>query len=260
MNTLRTLAGMALLSSLAAPAFARDAHWYGQIGAWAYDLRGSVSDVSRLDFQDDLGLRPRDRGEFLLGYQPGSRDPRWLPGVELDYLRLSADGEQQLSGLALPGLGTPPLFGELPLLEGNTAQTTARIQALEARLDWPWQLGDLLLGAGLHLTRLDGRIVVADADTGASNRQPVDEIFPSLSLSASWQPLETLRFSLRGHYVQYRQDRAQGLEASAYWRLFGPIGLEAGWRQRVYKVSSDDYLIDARLSGARLGLRLELAR
>lgn len=260
MNNLRALAYIGLLTVVAAPALAHDARWYGQVGAWGYDLHGSVTDQSRLDFQRDLGLQPKDRGDYLLGYLPGHRDPRWLPGVELGYMQLNADGLQQLSGLELPGIGTPPLFGDLPLFDGNTAQTSVRIHSLEARLDWPWQVGDLLLGAGLHLTRLDGLIVVADADTGASNRQTVNEIFPSLSLSASWQPIDTLRLSLRGHYVQYQQDRAQGLEASLLWQMLGPIGLEAGWRQRLYKVSSDDYLIDARLSGARLGLRLELPR
>lgn len=257
--TLRKLICGALLP-VTTTAWAAEARWWAQFGAWDYVARGSVTDQTRLDLQDDLGLRSQDRGDYQLGYQPGYLSRRWLPRLELGYVHLAAQGRQELSGLELPGPGLPPLFGGLPLLNGNTAKTSADLDDLEMRAQWPWQLGSLLLGAGLNLSRLEGLIVVADADTGASNRQRVDEVFPSLSLGADWQPWDWLSLSLRGDYVQYQGDRAQGLEASALWRIHGPISLEAGWRQRAYKIESDDYLVDARLSGARLGLRFELRR
>lgn len=257
MNTLRSLICIVLWPA-SGLAWAAEASWYGQLGIWDYVARGSVTDQSRLDLQDDLGLRSQDLGDYLLGFRPGSPDRRWLPGLELSYVHLAAEGSQELSGLELPGPGLPPLFGGLPLLDGGTAQSTAEIDDLEVRAHWPWQLGSLMLGTGLNLTWLNGLIVVADADTGEADRQHIDQIFPSLSLSASWQPWDALRLSLSGSYLQYQGDRAQSLEASAHWRFYGPVGLEAGWRQRAYKVESGEYLVDARLSGARLGLRVEL--
>lgn len=245
---------------LVPPLHAAEGYVYGLLGSWSYVPRGTVTSGSQLDFQRDLGLKTEDRREYLLGYQPASTDPRWLPSVDLAVLRLSARGSQQIAGIEAPLPGLAPVFGLLPLPDGTTAEASASIDDLEARLHWPWQWRSLVLSGGVTLSYLAGEVIVADAETGERDQERIQELFPQPGLGLAWQPLASLRLSLRGDYVQYQKNRAQALEASLFWRLLGPVGLEAGWRQRRFKVESGDYLLDTRLSGYRIGLRFEIPR
>ena len=110
----------------------------------------------------------------------------------------------------------------------------------------------------MTLAWLDGDVRVADASSGASRTQSLSEVFPLLSAAVEWQPIESLRLSLRGDYIQYQDDAADSLEATVFWKMLGPVGLEAGYRQRHYRVKDSRTDIDARLAGARVGIRLEL--
>jgi hypothetical protein len=249
-----SLPTIALTLLAAAPAGAADGYWYGMLGGWSYQARGSVTNGAPLDFQRDLGLHSTDRADYGFGFAPSSRQSGWLPTVDLGYVHIGERGLQQVR--------TPLVFGLLAL--DSEVETSTDVDDLQLALRWPWRIGKFRLDSGLNLTRLDGEVIVADADTGQRNRQPVDEIFPSPSLALAWQPLRSLRLSLRGDYISYQGQRAQTLEAGAYWQMLGPIGLELGWRQRRYKVESENefgpYLLDARLSGVRFGLRFEIPR
>lgn len=250
--TLRRLIALVPLLVAASPAAAGGGHWYGTMGGWSYEARGSVTNLSVLDFQRDLGLDTNDRAEYGLGFVPSREQSAWLPTVDVGFIHIGQRGQQQVS--------TPLLFG-LVLLQGE-AESSADVDDLQLALRWPWRWGQFRLDSGINLTRLHGEVIVADADTGQRNRQPIDEIFPSPSLRLAWQPLNALRLSLRADYIEYQNQRAQTLDAGLSWQMLGPVGLEAGWRQRRYRVDSRNefgpYLLDARLSGVRFALRFEI--
>ena len=233
---------------------AQDGHAYGLVGAWTYQARGSVvNNGAPLDFERDLGLEGSKYGDLALGFLPASRQSRWLPAVSLGYTHFVERGLQQVQ--------TPVLFGLLTL--DGEAESSADVDDLQLSLRWPWRITPALrLEGGVNLTRLDGAVIVTDVESGQRNRQPVDEIFPAPSLALAWNPLPALRLRARADYVEYQGQRAQTLEADAYWRMLGPVGLEAGWRQRRYKVETTNefgpYRLDARLSGLRIGVRFEL--
>ena len=250
-HTLGFAVSLGLFSTAAS---ASGGYWYGMMGGWVYQARGSVTNVEQLDFQRDLGLRSTDRGDLAMGFAPSRQQSRWVPTVDVSYIHIGERGVQQLD--------TPLLFGLVVLQD--EAESSTDVDDLQLALRWPWRLGSVRIDSGLNLTRLKGEVIVSDVDTGQRNRQPVNEIFPSPSLALAWQPLNGLRFSLRGDYIEYQGQRAQTLEAGACWQMLGPVGLELGWRQRRYKVDSVNefgpYLLDARLSGVRFGLRFEIPR
>ena len=251
----RLLAALAAVATVAAtPVRAQDGHVYGFVGAWTYQARGSVENNGPpLDFERDLGLEGRKYGDLALGFLPASRQSAWLPAMSLGYTHFIERGVQQVQ--------TPILFG-LVTLDGE-AESSADVDDLQLSLRWPWRITPALrLEGGINITRLDGAVIVTDVDSGQRNRQPVDEIVPAPSLAIAWNPLPALRLRARADYVTYQGQQAQTLEADAYWQMFGPVGLEAGWRQRRYHVETSNefgpYRLDARLSGLRIGVRFEL--
>lgn len=242
--------GMALagLVVLALPAQALDCNI--ALGGWGYGLKGNVVNGGEpLDFQRDLDLKGTARQQYALGCAPAQSG--WLPALAADYVRIGARGRQNISATTR--------FGVLQVSPATTAITSAEVNDLEFSARWGWQPGfaDLRLLAGIGLTRLDGLVVVADANSGERQQQTVDQTFPLLSLGAVWQPTKLIALRLNGEYISYKGDTAQGLEALASWQFLGPLGLEAGWRMRRYAVSNNSFSFDARLSGARVGMRFE---
>lgn len=216
------------------------------IGGWAYDISGTTTTTTttteRYNLKDDLGLKVSDRKSYALGYTPAGSG--WVPALEFDYVHVAAEGMQTVS---------TGLLGGSTVVDNRTD-----VDDYELTLRWPWQRGDFTLAGGLTLAALNGVVVVADADTGQQQTQKVDEIFPRLSLALAWQPLPSLRFSLSGDYVQYNDNRADALEARVFWKCLGPIGLEGGYRQRRYKIRDPMNDLDARVAGARIGVRMDL--
>jgi len=42
------------------------------------------------------------------------------------------------------------------------------------------------------------------------------------------------------------------------WKVLGPVGIEAGYRQRRYKIADAVNKLDARVAGIRLGVVMEI--
>lgn len=214
------------------------------IGGWAYDINGSTTTTQRFDFKDDLNLKVTDRKNYAVGYTPAALG--WVPALEFDYVHIAADGMQTVT-TSLLGVGTSTVVDD-----------RTDVDDYELALRWPWQRDDFTFSGGLTVAALNGTVLVADADTGERQTQRVNEIFPRLSLAVAWQPVPSLRFSLSGDYVKYKDNRADALEARVFWKFLGPIGLEGGYRQRRYKIRDSANDLDARVAGARIGVRMEL--
>jgi len=225
-----------------AHAKADDAIVHAFVGGWAYDITGSATNTARYDFKDDLNLRVSDRKSYALGYTPAG--PGWVPALEFDYAHIAADGMQTVS---------TGLLGGTTVVDDRTD-----VDDYELALRWPWQQGAFTVSGGLTVAALNGIVVVADADTGEQQTQKVNEIFPRASLAVAWQPVPSLRFSASGDYVKYKDNRADALEARVFWQCLGPVGLEAGYRQRRYKIQDPMNALDARVAGVRVGVRMEL--
>lgn len=235
----------AALLCLALPRAAADSgQLFGFIGGWSYDFEGSYTNTAPLDLQDDLALRPTARKSYALGYQPAGSG--WLPQLELDYTRIAASGQQRF----VP-------FG-LPLAPETVVDNRTTVNDYELSVRWPWQLGAFRLLGGFTVTHLDGSVQAVDEASGIQQTQQVQETFPLLSLGLQWQPVESLRFTLTGDYVRYDGNRADEWEAKVLWKMLGPVGLEGGYRQRRYKINEPMNALDARVSGARFGVVMEL--
>ncbi len=239
---------MGFSTTQAAPARA-----YAFIGGWAYDISGTFTNTSELDLQDDLGLQPTARENYVLGYTPAKSG--WIPALEFDYTRIAADGQQRFQ--TLPTTGLEPVTGIVVPTETVVDDRTS-VNDFELTARWPWQIGAFTLLGGITLTTLNGSIMVADESNGQRQTQNINETFPLLSAGVEWQPIESLRLSLSGDYVQYDGNRADELEARLLWKFLGPIGLEGGYRQRRYKINEPMARLDATVSGARIGLVMEI--
>lgn len=218
------------------------------IGGWGYDLTGSVVNGARLDFKNDLNLRASDKKTFALGYIPSRLG--WIPALDVDYIQIKANGEETFGGTTL--------FGTVPLTSSTTITNHADINDLELSARWPYKVGTLTIAAGATVTRLNGPVVVAIANSSQQSREDIDEVFPLPSLALIWQPVRSLRLTARGDYIRYKGDAAETYEATALWKMFGPLGIEAGYRHRRYKVVDGDYVLDAKLNGALVKVRYEM--
>lgn len=248
MPLIKPLTGLLLIATAT---LASAGSFYATSGGWVYDAMGTVTSGSQLDFKNDLNLKTTDKGEFTLGYIPAKLG--WIPGLDFGYVHLAAEGMQNIPRTVR--------FGVLPLPERTPIATSAAIDDFDASIRWPWVWQHYTISGGVTVARLKGAVVVADSNTGAQNRQPIEQTFPLLSIGASYTPIESLRFNARGDYIQYSGDSAQTIEAGVFYKFFGPVGLEAGWRQRRFKINSGNgYNFDARLSGARIALRFEFSR
>lgn len=244
----------AVLALLFCPAHAEPARWYGAIGGWDYGISGTYTNTSELDLEDDLSLQSTARKDYLVGYAPASLG--WVPALELGYTRIAADGQQRFATVPVAGLA--PVTGALAPETVVDDRTNVNDFALTAR--WPWHWRDFTVLAGFTVTTLKGEITAADENNGQQQTQKVNETFPLLSVGVEWQPVESLRFSLSGDYVQYSGNRADELEARALWKCLGPIGLELGYRQRRYKIAEPMNQLDARVAGARIAVVMEIPR
>ena len=220
---------------------------YGMIGGWAYDISGVYTNTSELDLEDDLGLQSTARQNYTLGYQP--RAPGWVPRLELDYVRIAADGQQRFTLLPLEGL---------PAATETVVDDRTNINDFELTAHWPWQRGSFAFLGGLTVTYLNGSITAADENNGQQMTQKISETFPLLSAGVEWRPLPSLRLSLSGDYIRYSGNRADELEARVLWQVLGPVGLEAGYRQRRYKINEPNNRLDAKVAGMRIGLHMAI--
>ena len=239
----------ALLAVGFSTAHAGPARVYATIGGWAYDITGTYTNTSELDLEEDLALKTTAPQNYLIGYAPASFG--WVPALEFDYIRIAADGQQRFQ--LLPAV---PIVGAV--VPDTVVDDRTSINDFELTSRWPWQLGDFTLSAGFTVTSLHGTVVVTDENNGQQQTQKVNETFPLLSLGVEWQPVESFRVSLSGDYVQYDGNRADELEARMLWKFLGPIGLEAGYRQRRYKIIDPMNSLDARVAGARIGIVMEI--
>lgn len=242
----------ALLALLLSPvAQAESGRVYASVGGWAYDITGTYTNTRELDLEDDLALQSTARQNYVLGYSPAQLG--WVPALEFDYTRIAATGQQRFP--LLPVTGFDPITGLLP---ETVVDDRTSVNDFELTARWPWQLGSFRLLGGFTVTTLHGQITAADETNGQQGTQKINETFPLLSLGLEWQPAPSLRVSLSGDYVQYSGNRADELEASVLWKFLGPVGLEAGYRQRRYKINDNVNKLDARVAGARIGVVMEI--
>ncbi len=218
------------------------------VGGWAYDISGTYTNTSRLDLEDDLGLRSTARQNYALALMPG--DESWWPAIEFDYVRIAADGQQRFT--TLPIAGVPGTAAE------TVVDDRTNVNDFELTLRYPYRLGAFTLLGGFTVTHLDGSITAADENNGQQQTQKISETFPLVSIGLEWQPVESLRLSLSGDYIRYDGNSADELEARLLWKLLGPLGLELGYRQRRYDLSDSVNQLDARVAGARLGVVMEV--
>lgn len=223
------------------------------MGGWGYAIKGTITNTAQLDFQDDLGLKPSDRKSYVLGFKPAQ--PGWLPTLEFDYTRIAADGQQTISSVP-PGGSV--LFGSRPISADSQVDNRTDINDFELTALWPYRMGNFQLSGGLKLAYLKGFVNVADQDTGQQQTQRVNELFPLASAAVEWQPLPELRLSFSGDYVQYKNNRADELEARVLWKIVGPLGLEAGYLRRRYKIIDPMNQLNARVGGVRLSAVIEI--
>jgi len=246
---------LAAAFALACPAAmaAKPATVEGFLGGWGYRITGTYTNTSELDLQDDLGLKSTARQDHALGFHPGRAG--WLPAVRLDYARIAASGLQRVP--LVPPSPLDPLIGVITPTETVVANRTS-INDFELTTRWlvprRWLPETLELQGGFTLAALRGSVQVADETNGQQQTQSVNEVFPLASAAVHWQPLSTLRLSLSGDYVRYQDNRADELEAMLRWQAFGPVGLEAGYRQRRYRFNEPMNALDSRVAGWRVGM------
>lgn len=235
------------------PALAHADDFYLAGGGWNYKLKGNVTSTTHLDFNDDLHMETTRKGEISLGYIPDKLG--WIPGVDFNYVKLAARGNQVMTSTTTTGL--------IPITttSSTSVETSLDLNDIDASFRWPYVWNDFSASAGLTIAKLQGNTVYTDPSARIQYNQAIDQTFPLISVGMRYFPSNSLSFTARGDYISQGENKAQTIELGTFWKIIGPLGLEAGWRQRAFKVKSDNgYRIDSKFSGARAALRLEFSR
>lgn len=219
-------------------------------GLWDYELSGTVRDGgSPLDLRDDLNVQTRSRQAFALATEAG---PSWLPALALSYTPIDVRGEQLIT--------TTVGFGPLILLRNeSTALTDADLTDVALTADGRLFGGDTLqFRGGLTVRSLEGPITVRDADSNESRTEDVREWFPQLHLALRWQPAPRWQIGTSADWIEVDDNRATQLRLQVDWRVWGPLGLSAGWQEKRFRVFSGRFALDSDFDGYFGGLMVQL--
>lgn len=219
------------------------------LGLWDYEVSGTIRDGgSPLDLRDDLGVETRNRQAFAASTDAG---PDWLPALAFSFTPIDVRGEQLIR--------TTVGFGPLILQEDETtALIDADLNDLALTADGRLLGSETLqLRGGLTLRSLKGPITVRDADDDDSRTEDVDEWFPQLHLALRWKSSPRWQFGAAADWIEADGNRSTQLRLQADWRIWGPLGLSAGWQLKTFKVRSGSFELDSDLDGFFGGLMLQ---
>lgn len=238
---LRILSVIAVLCS-ALPS-AASAEFRVGLGGWRYDLSGFVVDQGKTyDFERDLGLEASGRRSLSLELDTKAGWPDFAAG----FTQLGAHGvhEETMAG---------GLIGPIPLPgTTRTVVSDSDFDDLDLTARVPLRWGAATVSLGLTVKRLRGQIVIDDSEEPAPRRQDYDETFPQLHAQLRWPITSFLALTGGAQGIAYEGSRATELRATAELRLLKRLLVEAGWQQKRYQISVDDYRLDAKLDGVLL--------
>ena len=229
------------------------------VDSWGWHLSGSIQNQGdRLDFGDDLSIRPRGSALFRLGWQP--QDAGWIPGIQGQSTRLVADGRNEVAA------GTQ--FGPITFTPGGPITGGPDTVTLISRADlvdrdvllhwrtewagWQWQ-------PGVRVRQLDGEILVRD-EQGNSDQQRFDEWFPMLHLGAELGAGSAASLQLSADWISDGDNQAYEWSALLDWAAFGPLSLRLGWQVKRYEIldAEANYRLSALLAGPVIGLAVTI--
>ena len=234
-------------------------------GAWGFQPRGSARfSGTSVDLQRDLGLTADRGGVIRAEWAENLADtahPWYLPvQVSTDYFASTFRGQQNILPTTLLSLGPIVILQSA----GTTVATTTEFRDFGAQVGWKlWQFqpGARLEG-GLALKNVKADINVVSPTQNQQVQQDVGLTFP-LPMLAVTAGRGAVRLRAEAQYAKLSGRSALNTEALVNWQppaLVG-LGVEAGYRYRRYQFDNDSgsgNAFDLRLSGWRLGLRLEL--
>ena len=215
-----------------------------EAAAWHYSVSGSATDPSgHVDF-DEYEVDGDTQPYVALRYRQNQRG--WWPDLALQYSRIEAAGVHVVS--------EPSAIGPLVLLPGITAQTRADVDDITLGAAYSLLDSPLHIDAGLAVRYLGGSILIRDSDAGREDQQSIAEVFPLLTASLRWTPWRSLSLVASGAGIQAGDNTAYEFYGGFEAPLLRTVYLQAGWMVKRYQVLSDDYRLNSRLDGARLGL------
>ncbi len=224
------------------------AEFRATLGNWRYDLSGFVTDRGEsFDFENDLGLEPSGRRSLSLEYDTNEG---W-PDFSASFNQIGAQGER--TGPCTAGIAQC-LIDPQP----RRLATDADFKDYDLAAHVPIRLGRAAVSLGLAARWLRGDLVIEDSDEPAPRRQNYDELFPELHVQLRWPLSRFLTLAGAAQGIEYRGSKATEYRAALELRLLKLL-IEAGWQEKRYEITLDDYRLDARLGGAllRFGLLLD---
>lgn len=232
------LAFLALLATGAAEAQSFSLNYV----SWDYAVTGYADDGSRrLDFEQDLQVRPLERGHLELSAET---PPGW-PDVGVNYTQIEAAGQRTAERAG-------GVIGLLPIGSNPTASVRADLDDLGLSLRYPLSLQPTRLLLGLTLTQLRGPVSVQQEGDAEETREEISELFPMAHVRLESDLASWLRLGASADYIRYEDDRA--LRYQAELRLsWGALTLNLGWLKKAYRVNGESYLLDTELSGPYAG-------
>ncbi len=215
-----------------------------QLAAWDHDVKGHARDAQgAVDFEQlgvDGDVEPYARLQWR------QDDGSWWPDAALTYCRLQAQGSNVVT--------TSVSIGDVVVLPGGTAAADADVHDSTLTLSYPLLRRVIAFDAGVSLRHLGGDILIENANSRASDRQRVDQLFPLLHAALALPIGSRLSLVADGGWIEHRDDRAYEIHAGIDARLWRSLSLQAGWMKKRYDVLQQDYQLDATLSGLRIGL------
>lgn len=232
---------IAALPALAWCGSATAAEFRASYGSWRYDINGTVTDRDRVyDLQDDLALQTSGRRTLLVEWDTPSG---WWPDLAVSLSDLGGSGQAEYQTL------TFDLFGNPIGTEDQTIQAAATFDDYDVTARYPFAVGAAAFALGVTVKKLSGTVVIDDSGNPPPSRQDYDETVPEAHASLRWTLGKRVAIlgTLQG--IQADGNRALEWRAGAELRL-GALLVEAGWQERRYNITLDDYALDARLGGA----------
>jgi outer membrane protein len=232
-------AAAALLASSAATAEFR-----AGIGAWRYDLTGTVTDRGQTyDFERDLEIQASGRRSVLIEWDTG---PGLWPDLAVSLSALGAAGRHEETFTLFDLLGNP--VGS----QTESVSAAADFDDYDLTARYPFDWGALRFAVGLTAKRLRGTVLIDDSSNPPPSQQNYDETIPEVHAQVRVPLGKAFVLGASAQGIEAGGSSALEWRAALELRLLAPLLVEVGWQEKRYNIQLDSYALDARLGGALL--------
>lgn len=218
------------------------------IGGWEKSVRGELAheDNREVSLDDELGIDDERDGVYYLVFE---HPVPVLPNLRLESSPIEASGQGRLERSFT--------FEDVTFAANSEVDTLIELDQYAAVLYYELLDGPLVgVDLGVDIRYLDGFARIRDRTTGETDRVDVSAPLPLAHAALRVElPAAPVWLEARASGLAYDGNRLLDARASAGLDLFGPVGVELGYRRQSLELDDVDGISgDIRLGGPFLGV------